>query len=86
MRKIKSQINCEVTAQLISAFVFATRTVQFLFFFIPKCRASSHLLLLHRPVCIGPGRKHRRLVSRVTARFNAGGDSKLRILHFDVKA
>ena len=32
--KTKAQISCAVTAQLISAFVFATRIVQFLFFII----------------------------------------------------
>ena len=31
--KTKAQISCAVTAQLICAFVFATRTVQYLFFF-----------------------------------------------------
>ena len=28
----------------------------------PKFPASSHLLLLHNPVCVGPGRKPRRPV------------------------
>ena len=42
--KTKAQISCAVTAQLISAFVFATREVQFLFFLIPKFQASSHRL------------------------------------------
>ena len=28
----------------------------------PKFQASSHLLLLYRPVCVGPGRKPRRPV------------------------
>ena len=41
--------NCEaisfaVTAKLISAFVFATWIVQFLYFQNPKCPASNHLL------------------------------------------
>ena len=34
MRKTKARISSAVTAQPISAFVFATPTVQFLFFFI----------------------------------------------------
>ena len=51
-----------VTAKLISAFVFATRIVQFLFFLNPKLQASDHLLRLYRPVCVGPGRKPRRHV------------------------
>ena len=46
-----------VTAKLISAFVFATRIVQTLFFLNPKFQASSHLLWLYSPVCVGPGRK-----------------------------
>ena len=43
--KTKAQISCAVTAQLISAFVFAIRTVQFLFFLHPKfqvCRLHPH--------------------------------------------
>ena len=38
-----------VTAKLISAFVFATRIVQFLYFLNPKFPASSHLLCLYSP-------------------------------------
>ena len=45
------------TAKLISAFVFATRIVHFLFFLNPKFNASSHLLCLYSPVCVGPVRK-----------------------------
>ena len=45
------------TAKLISAFVFATRIVQFLFHLNPKFQVSSLLLCLYRPVCIGPVRK-----------------------------
>ena len=51
-----------VTAKLISAFVFATWIVQFLFFLNPKIQASSHLLKLHRLVCVRPGWKPRRPV------------------------
>ena len=43
MRKSKAQISFVVT-KLISAFVFATRIVQFLFFLNPKFQASSLLL------------------------------------------
>ena len=39
MQKTKAQISCGVTAQSISAFVFATRIVQFLFFLNPKFQA-----------------------------------------------
>ena len=41
------------TAQLISAFVFATQRVQNLFFLNPKFQGSSHLLWLCSPVCVG---------------------------------
>ena len=54
--KTKTQISSMVTAKLISAFVFATRIVQFLFYLNLKFQASSHLLWLCRPVCVGPGR------------------------------
>ena len=45
-----------VTAKLISAFIFATKIVQFLNFLNPKFQASSHLLYLYSLVCVGPGR------------------------------
>ena len=54
-----------VTAKLISAFVLATRIVQSLYFLNPKFQASSHLLWLYSPVCVGPGGKPRRLVFSV---------------------
>ena len=44
----------KVTAKLISAFVFATRIVQFLLYLTPKFQASSLLLYLYRPVCNRP--------------------------------
>ena len=40
-----------------SAFVFATRIVQFLFYLNPKFQASSSFLCSYKPVCVGPGRK-----------------------------
>ena len=46
----------------ISAFAFATWIVQSLFFLHPKFQASSYLLRLYRPVCVGPGRKTKLLV------------------------
>ena len=61
-RKTKTQISCAVTAQLISAFVFATRIIQALYYLNPKFQASSHLLWLYSPVCVGPGRKPQRPV------------------------
>ena len=42
--KTKARISCAVTAQIISAFVFAARIKQFLFFVNPKFQVSSHLL------------------------------------------
>ena len=53
---------CLCENKLISAFVFATRIVQFLFFLNPKFQASSLLLRLYSPVCVGPGWKSRRPV------------------------
>ena len=55
--KTKTQISFAVTAKLISAFVFATQIVQFLFFLNPKFQASRHHLWQYSPVCVGPGRK-----------------------------
>ena len=62
MRKTKAQISFVVTAKLISAFVFATWTVQSLYFLNPKFQGFSHLLRLYSPVYVGPGRKPRRPV------------------------
>ena len=44
-------------AKLISAFVFATRIVQFLFYLNPKFQVSSSFLCLYSPVCVGLVRK-----------------------------
>ena len=41
--KMGMKINI-ITAQLISAFVFATQIVQYLFYFNSRCQASSLLL------------------------------------------
>ena len=60
--KTKTQISFAVTAKLIGAFVFATRIVQSLYFLNTKFQASSHLLWLYSPVCVGPGQKPRRPV------------------------
>ena len=60
--KTKTQFSFAVTAKLISGFVFATRIVQSLFFLNPKFQASSHLVWLTSPVCVGPGRNPRRPV------------------------
>ena len=51
-----------VTAKLISAFVFATRIVHFLFLLNPKFQGSMLLLGLYMSVCVRPGWKPRRPV------------------------
>ena len=60
--KTKALISLAVIAKLISAFVFATRIVQSLYFLNSKFQAASHLLWLYSPICVGPGRKSRRPV------------------------
>ena len=55
--KTKTQITFAVTAKLICVFVFATQIVQSLYFLNPKFQASSYLLWLYSPVCVGPGQK-----------------------------
>ena len=47
--KTKTQISCAVTAQLISAFVFASQIVHFLYYLNPKFQASSHIQWQHSP-------------------------------------
>ena len=62
----KTQISFAVTVKLISAFVIATQIEQSLFFLNPKFQASSHVLWMYSPVCVGPGRKPRRPVFLTT--------------------
>ena len=69
--KSKTQISFAVTAKLISAFVFATRIVQFLFYLNPKFQASSSFLCLYRPVCVGPVRKPHCWFSHEAAQIHA---------------
>ena len=57
-----AKLMAQITAQLISIFVFAAHIVQFIFFLNHKVQASSLLLRLYRPVCVRPGRKHKLLV------------------------
>ena len=69
------------TAKLISAFVFATRIVQFLFYLNPKFQASSFFLLLHRPVCVGPVRKpHCWFSHEVAQMFSGKGDHSFSVI------
>ena len=64
--KTKTQISFAVKAKLTSAFVFATRIVQSLFYLSP-----NHLLSLYSPVCVGPVRKPRKPVFSQRGSFNA---------------
>ena len=54
---MRKQRRRSASRKLISAFVFATRIVQFLFYLNPKFQASSSFLCLYRSVCVGPVRK-----------------------------
>ena len=42
--------------------ISASRIIQSFYFLNPQFQASSHLLWLYSPVCVGPGRKPRRSV------------------------
>ena len=61
-QKQRHRISFAVIAKLISASVFATQLVQFLYFLNSEFPVSSHLLHLHSLVCVRPGRKPRRPV------------------------
>ena len=56
-----TKISCTVTPLLISVFVFAKLiyVVHSFYFQTPKRQASSYLMWLYSPVCVGPGWKHR---------------------------
>ena len=56
----KAQISCAITAQLITAFVFATQIVQFLLHLYLDNQYSTFLLWVYRPVCVGPCWKSQR--------------------------
>ena len=58
-----------------SAFVFAIRIVRSLFYLNSKLQASSHLLLLYSPVCVGPGWKPRKPV------FSQRGSFAIRLVY-----
>ena len=55
---------------LISAFVFATKIVQSLFFFNPKLQVASQVLCLYNSICVGPGWKHQCRFSHGTAKIS----------------
>ena len=76
-----AQISFAVTTKLISALVFATRIVQFLFYVNPKFQASSSLLCLYKSVCVGPCRDPNCWFSHAQAHIlTTVGDSLLHIL------
>ena len=66
MRKTTICIGENKAADLISAFVFASRIVQSLFYLNTKFPASKHLLWLYSPVCVRPGRNPKLLVFSCT--------------------
>ena len=45
-----------------SAFCFSLHEIKHFYCLNPKIQASSHLLLLYSPVCVGSGQKPQRLV------------------------
>ena len=78
--KTRTQISFAVTVKLISAFVFATRIIQSLFFVNPKFIASSHLVWLYSPVYVRPGRKPRRPVFSQQGSYDREGLASLCVL------
>ena len=78
--QLRGYISFAVTAKLISAFVFVTRIVQSIFSLNTKFQASSHLLWLYSPVCVGPGRKSRRPVFSQRGSYLMALKSKLQLL------
>ena len=62
----------QLRGNLISAFVFATRIVQFLFYLNPKFQASSSFLCLYSLVCVRPDRKQHCWFSNEAAQMLMG--------------
>ena len=50
--KTKAQIDCALTVQVISTFIFASHMVRSLFFQNSKLQAFSHHLRMYNPVCV----------------------------------
>ena len=67
------------TKTQISAFVFASWIVQFLFHLNLKFQATSHLLWLYSPVCVGPGRKPGRPVFSQQGSYDRGVNDSVRL-------
>ena len=51
------QLRCNRAVDQCLRFLYIDKIVQFLYCLNPKFQASSHLLLLYNPVCVGPDRK-----------------------------
>ena len=68
--KTKTRISFAVTANLMSAFVFSTWIVQYLYFLNPKFQASTHLQWLYSLVCVRPGQNPHFCFSNVAAHIN----------------
>ena len=68
------------TAKLISAFVFATWIVQYLYLLNPNFQAPSHLQWLYSLVCVRPGQKPHCWFSHVAAQI-----SSVDVLYYSVQ-
>ena len=74
---MRKQNHRSVTAKLISAFVFATRIVHFLFYLNRKFHASCSFLCLYRSVCVRPVRKPHSSVGFPKRRLNFKSSNRL---------
>ena len=77
----KVQISCSVTAQLISAFVFAIQIVQSNYLLNPKFQASGHPLWLHGLVCVVPGHGSHNEARQAVGLFFPYIDSTIYLIH-----
>ena len=75
-----------VTAKLNSAFVFATRIVQFLFYLNPKFQFSSSFLCLYSPVCVGAVQKPHCWFSHETAHYRPSATPRQLTLATEISA
>ena len=69
--KTKTQISFALTAKLISAFVFATRIVQLLYFLNPKNQVFSNFLWVYSAVCVWTCLKPQRKVFSRRGSYNS---------------
>ena len=84
---IKKNVTVMDSLEIIASWVleFATRIVQSLYFLNMKLQASSHLLWLHSPVCVRPGRKPQRPIFSERGSFYRRLNRMVMCLTFDVK-